>query len=57
MTFTIRWWMVVIFLFLFPFVYSLFRRPGGDWDFHLDTLAILIGSWLFAVGLTIGKIF
>ena len=57
MTFTIKWWMVSIALFLFPILYATFRKPQGNWDMNLDSMAMFLGCWLFAIGLTLGKLF
>ena len=55
MTFTIRWWMVVIALVIAPLIYSMFRKPESQWDFQIDTMAIAILCWALAIGLAIGK--
>lgn len=56
MTFTIRWWMVVIALVIAPAIYATFRKPQSGYDLQIDTMAVAILCWALAIGLTIGKI-
>lgn len=55
MTIVLKPWMIAGFLFIFPFVYSFFRKPQGDWDFQVDTILIAFGCWATLVGIAIGK--
>lgn len=56
MTITLSVWWLVVVLLAFPFVYLfLFRRePGGNFDFHLDTIAVFAVCWSVDLGLFIG---
>jgi len=54
---TITWWMVVVALFLIPFIYDYFRKDCGWWDFKEDVVVFAIGCWAFALGILIAKIF
>jgi len=57
MNIQISWWMVCIGLIIAPIVYALLRKPGGDYDFQIDTALIAAVCWMFALGLFIGKVF
>jgi len=57
MTLTIQWWYFPIILFIAPFIYMLFRKSQGDYDFQIDTMIILGISWGIAVGIIIGALF
>lgn len=56
MNITIHWWQVVVGLVLLPFIYIHFRKSDGDYDSSLDSIVLLIFCWVFAIGLTIGKL-
>lgn len=56
MTFTIRWWMVVMILVAAPLVYAALRKSQSDYDLQIDTMAVAILCWALAIGLTIGKV-
>ena len=53
-TITLYWWVFPIVLFIFPVIYGMFRKSGGSYDFHLDTMLILVGCWALGIGLMVG---
>lgn len=55
-TITITWWMICIVLFLIPFIYAFFRKPGGQWDFEVDLLIVLVLCWMLSIGILVGKL-
>lgn len=56
MTITITWWMVALFLVAVPFVYSYFRKPGGQYDMGIDLMAITLPCWTAALTLCAVKV-
>lgn len=45
MTITLSWWIIPLGLFLFPFLYSAIRKPGGTYDFGFDILLVVAICW------------
>lgn len=54
MTITLYWWMIPLALLVAPFVYFALHKSEGQWDFNLDFVIILIGSWAGAAAFLLG---
>ena len=56
MTFTIKWWISPMILFISPFIYGSLRKNHGDhYDMEMDTLVVALSCWFFAIGILLGK--
>lgn len=57
MTITLYWWYVPLAFVLIPLIYGTFRKPASNWwDFELDTIAIALFCWAFAIAFTIARL-
>jgi hypothetical protein len=55
MSITIPFWVLPVFLFVFPFAYDFFRKSGGDYDFRIDSMIVFAVCWAGGIGWLIGK--
>ena len=54
MTITLHWWVVPVLLFVASFFYFSIRKSGGQWDFMVDAIIVLVGCWAATLAFLVG---